>query len=206
MDSFGWVLLLLVAAAAAAAVVWVIRSRRRQAESDRAPDDFIADVNKPSADALRTLRNGDMVEHLGHNWFVRGRIDHDEHGYRWTDHMLDDAETKRWVSVEDDESFEVSLWHGIALGDVEQGEVGDRDVIVDGVAYRLQERGTAHFRAEGATGTAQEGTAEYADYRSKDGKLLGFERFGTHWEVSLGEVLKPWELTVYPGSDRPTPT
>ncbi|HET7328565.1 MAG TPA: DUF4178 domain-containing protein [Nocardioidaceae bacterium] len=204
MDAVDWLFVVVVGAAAVAAIVWFVRRRSRPAATT-APDDIIGDVNKPSADALRALRNGDVVEYLGHNWFVRGRLDHDEHGYRWTDHMLDDAETKRWLGIEDDESFEVSLWHGVPLGAIEQGEVGDRDVIVDGVAYRLQERGTARFWSDGATGTAAEGSAEYADYRSKDGKLLGFERFGTHWEVSLGEVLQPWEITVYPGSDRPVP-
>lgn len=204
MDAIDWLFVVLVGAAAVALILWFIRSRSKQAAS-KPPEDIIGDVNKPSADALRALRNGDVVEYLGHTWFVRGRVDHDEQGYRWTDHMLDDADTKRWLSIEDDESFEVSMWEGVALGAIEQGEVGDRDVIVDGVAYRLQERGTAQFRSEGATGTAPEGSAEYADYRSKDGKLLGFERFGTHWEVSLGEVLKSWELTVYPGSDRSTP-
>ena len=201
MEPVGWLFLFLVGAGGAAAVVWFVKYRRKP--RSRAPEDVIGDVNEPSDTALRNLRNGDVVEYLGHTWFVRGRLDHDEQGYRWTDHLFDDAETKRWLTVEDDESLEVSLWHGIPLGDLEQGEAGDRDVIVDGVAYRLQERGTSSYRAEGATGPASEGTAEYADYRSKDGRLLGFERFGSHWEVSLGEPLHSWELTVYPGSDRP---
>lgn len=200
METLLW---LIVAAAIVGIVVWLVRRHRRKQQQPSGPKDFIADVNKPEADALRAMRIGDVVGHRDHKWFVRGRLDFDEQGYLWSDHLLDDAEAKRWVSVEDDESFEVSLWQGIPLGAIEQGEVGDRDVIVDGIAYRLQERGTAQFRAEGTTGTTSEGAAEYADYQSKDGKLLGFERYGSHWEASLGEVLEPWELTVYPGSDRP---
>lgn len=194
---------LLVLAAAAAAVWWFLRRRRQQQVADRRPEDFIGDQHKVAADALRMLQNGDVVEYLGHNWFVRGRIELDEDGYRWTEHMLDDAETRRWLCVEDGEGFEVSLWHAIALGDIEQGSVGDRDVIVGGVAYRLQERGTARFTASGATGTSAEGTVEYADYKSVDGGLLGFEKWGAGWLPSIGEVLQPWELTVYPSTDRP---
>ncbi|MER6942266.1 DUF4178 domain-containing protein [Nocardioides sp. NPDC000441] len=51
--------------------------------------------------------------------------------------------------------------------------------------------------------SAPSGTAEYADYKSVDGKLLGFEKWGSNWEPSLGEVLQPFELTVYPSTDRP---
>lgn len=197
----GWLIGLLVVAAAVGLTVWLLRRRTKQ--QPKLPDDFIGDRDKHAADQLRMLQNGDVVEYLGHNWFVRGRLDFDEDGYRWTEHMLDDAEVKRWLCVEDDESFEVSLWHSIALGDIEQGGPGDRDVIVEGVAYRLQEQGTARFSALGATGTSPSGSVDYADYKSVDGKLLGFERFGTGWEPSLGEVVQPWELTVFPSTDRP---
>jgi|SRR5690625_1182250 len=195
-------LILLVIAAAVAVIIW-LRRRRSTQETSRQPDDFIGDRDKHAADQLRQLQNGDVVEYLGHNWFVRGRIDFNEDGYTWTEYMFDDAESKQWLSVEEDESFEVALWRSIPLGDIEQGEVGDRDVIVGGVAYRLQERGTARFTADGSTGTAANGTAQYVDYKSVDGKLLGFEQWGSSWEVSVGEVVQPWELTVYPGTDRP---
>jgi len=197
----GWVIGLIIALALVALVVWLVTRRRKQ--GPRVPEDFIGDQHKHAADALRMLQNGDVVEYLGHNWFVRGRLDFDEDGYRWTEHLLDDADTKRWLCVEDDESFEVSLWHAIALGDLEQGGAGDRDVIVEGIAYRLQEQGTARFSALGATGTSPTGSVEYADYKSVDGKLLGFEKFGSGWEPSLGETLHPWELTVFPSTDRP---
>jgi hypothetical protein len=196
-----WLLVILLLAAAGALAWWLLtRGRKQQPE---APEDFIGDQHKHAADQLRMLQNGDVVEYLGHNWFVRGRIDLDENGYRWTEHLLDDAETKRWLCVEDDESFEVSLWHAVGLGDIEQGQPGDRDVIVAGRAYRLQEQGTARFSALGATGTAPSGTVDYADYKSVEGHLLGFERWGTAWQPSLGEVLQPWELTVFPSTDRP---
>lgn len=198
-----WLIGALVVLAVVAIAIWLF-NRRKQAQEPTAPEDFIGDQHKHAADSMRMLRNGDVVEYLGHNWFVRGRIDLDEDGYRWSEHMLDDAETRRWLCIEDDESFEVTMWHSVALGEIEQGEAGDRDVIVGGVAYRLQERGTARFSADGATGTAPNGTVDYADYKSVDGQLLGFEKFGSSWEPSLGEELQPWELTVFPSTDRPT--
>lgn len=199
-----WLVVLLVVVAAAAVVVWYLKhrqdERRKQA---RPPEDVIGDVDKPSADQLRMLAVGDVIDHHGQQWFVRGRLDFDEHGYRWAEHLLDDASTRRWLCVEDDEGFEVSLWQGIADGDIEQGSPGDRDVIAGAVAYRLQEQGTATFAGEGSTGTAESGSCRYADYKSADGKLLGFENYGGRWEASLGETLQPWELTVFPSTDRP---
>nr|WP_246280505.1 DUF4178 domain-containing protein [Nocardioides daedukensis] len=193
---------IVVLAAVAALVVWFVRRRSKPADGPFQPDDVVGTADLVSTDALRTLQNGDVIEYLGHKWFVRGRLDFNEDGYVWTEHLLDDAEEKRWVSVEDDEGFEVSLWHSIPLGDIDQGTAGDRDVIVAGTAYRLQERGTARFSALGSTGTAPSGQIDYADYRSNDGKLLGFEKFGSSWEASVGEMLQPFELTVFPGSDR----
>lgn len=199
----GWLIGIVVVAAVAALVVWLVQRNKKPQPGFQQPDDVVGTADFVSTDALKKLQNGDVIEYLGHKWFVRGRLDFNEDGYVWTEHLLDDAEEKRWVSVEEDEGFEVALWHAIPLGDIDQGTAGDRDVIVGGTAYRLQEKGTARFSALGSTGTAPSGQAEYADYRSSDGKLLGFEKFGSSWEASLGEVLQPFELTVFPGSDRP---
>jgi hypothetical protein len=192
-----------IVAAAIGITIWVMQRRNKPKPAPAAPEDVVGTADFVSTEALRRLANGDVIEYLGHKWFVRGRLDFNEDGYVWTEHLLDDAEEKRWVSVEDDEGFEVSLWHSIPVGDIDQGTAGDRDVIVAGVAYRLQEQGTARFSALGSTGTAPSGEVGYADYRSQDGRLLGFEKFGSSWEPSLGEVLQPFELTVFPGSDRP---
>lgn len=198
----GWLIGIIVVAAIVGVTIWLLQRRKKPGESPWQPDDVVGTADVASTEALRDLRNGDVIEYLGHKWFVRGRLDFNEEGYLWTEHLLDDADEKRWVCVEDDEGFEVSLWHSLALGDIDQGAAGDRDVIVAGVAYRLQEQGTARFSALGSTGTAPSGNVDYADYKSKDGKLLGFEKFGSSWEASVGEVLQPFELTVFPGSDR----
>lgn len=196
-------LVLVVLAAVGGGLWWWLQQRRKEAARPPEPQDIIGEADKYNVDQLKQLRTGDVVHYEAENWFLRGTIDFDEHGYTWSEHMLDDADRKRWLCVEDDEGFEVSLWHTIAEGDIEQGGPGDRDVIVGGIAYRLQEQGTATFTANGSTGTAPTGTVKYADYKSVDGRLLGFENFGGRWEASLGEVLQPWELTVFPSTDRP---
>lgn len=204
----GWVIVLvIVVAAVAAGVVWFTTRKKAPAAGSQTgrPVDVVAEADLASVEPLRRIRNGDLVEYEGVKLFVRGRIDFDESGYTWTEHFLDDDTTRRWLSVEDDEGFEVALWRSLPDGDIEQGAPGDRDVIVGGIAYRRQEEGSASFTSSGSTGTAPQGTVRYADYASADGKhLLGFENFGSRWEASLGEPLQPWELIVYPGSDEPT--
>lgn len=196
------VLLVLLLLAAGVLAWWLLTQRTKKPQEPAPREDIIADIDKPSIDQLKQLQLGDVVHYESSNWFVRGSLHFDEQGYVWNEYLLDDATSKRWLSLEDDESFEVSLWHALPEGDIEQGTVGDRDIIVGGVAYRLQEQGTADFTASGATGTQPSGSVKYADYKSVDGKLLGFENYGTRWEPALGEVLQPWELTVFPSTDR----
>src|SRR3546814_6180325 len=84
----------LVLAALAALVVWFLRRRSKPAEGPLQPDDVVGTADLVSTDALRTLQNGDVIEYLGHKWFVRGRLDFNEDGYVWTEHLLDDAEER----------------------------------------------------------------------------------------------------------------
>lgn len=203
-----WLFLLILIALIVGAVIWyrdTQAAKKQREEHRRGGEDVIASTNKAETDDLRMLTLGDIVDHHGQQWHVRGRIDFNESGYTWTEYLLDDAHTKRWLCIEEDESFEVSMWHTIPEADIESGRAGDRNVIVAGTHYRLDEQGTAHFTATGATGTAPSGSCSYADYEAASGKLLGFENFGGSWEPALGERVQPWELTVYPATDRPGP-
>lgn len=191
----GWLWLLLIVAVVVAVVFFVRRSR----EQERATPDRSDPLRRTGGvdDDLMLLGPGGIVERGGVDHVVRGSLHFDEDGYTWHEHFLDDLQERRWLSVEDDEGLEVMLWQRLPLADV-QGEAGAREVIAQGQAFRLKERGTASFRAEGTTGTAKTGTVEYVDYRAEDGPALSFERFGEAWEVGLGERIKADELTVYP--------
>lgn len=196
------VLLLLLVAALAALALWLVRraaARRREEDAQRYaphPDPFRR-AEPLEAGELRRLGPGDTVTYEGRDWTVRGTLRLDEGGSTWAEHLLDDATTKRWLSVEDAEDLEVVLWEAIAAADVDAGAAGDRTVTVRGVAYRLQESGTATYTAEGTTGTPASGRCDYADYAAADGALVSFERFGSSWEVGIGRPIGPRDVTVY---------
>ncbi len=145
----------------------------------------------------RRLGVGDIVNHAGRDWVVRGTIEFDQDGFRWHEHLLDDASTRRWLSVEDNEELEIVLWEAATAPELEPG--GQR-VEHAGTEYTLDEHGRATFRAAGSTGTAPTGEVEYWDYTA-GARRLSFERYGTgSWEVGVGTVLNENELDIYPAS------
>lgn len=181
--------------------VWlaVRRSRRVPSQSPTAPADPLA--GHEGVTDVRTLRPGDMVDYRGTLYFVRGSLRLTEGGYSWDEHFLDDARGQRcWISVEADPDLEVVLWHESDAAT----EPGGDEMSVDGVRYRLEERGSARYRSEGTTTLAEQGMVEYVDYTGEGERALGFERFdGGKWESGIGEAVVLSALRVYPaGSSR----
>lgn len=188
------VVVIVVLVLVAAVVVYLLR--RREAARGQAPRrDPLADHR--DVDFAR-LAVGAVVTIDGSDHVVRGTLRFEQDGYTWAEHLLDDVHHRRWLSVEDDEGLKLALWDGVPQADVTTGGPGDREIVVGGTAYRLEERGEAGFTAEGTTGTAPSGRAEYADYRADGGRLAAFERFGGGgWEAAVGRTVSPGELTVY---------
>ena len=136
-----------------------------------------------------------MVTIAGADFVVRGTLRFDQSGYTWAEHFIDDVHRLRWLSVDDGEGLELCLWERRPA--VTEAP-GGTEVELDGVAYRLEEHGTASFTSEGTTGTAPSGQVEYYDYVAGEHRL-SFERFGSlSWEVSTGRVLAAREVQVLP--------
>jgi len=187
-------LLLLLLAAAVVAVIVVVRRRMAASRRPGPRQDPLRDVADRELD---TIGVGGVVAHGGQDHVVRGTLSFDQDGFTWVEHLLADVGVKRWLSVEDDEGIEVAMWEAVPLADVTTGQPGDREVVIRGTAYRLDEKGTARFTAEGTTGTAPTGTVDYADYEGSTG-LASFERYGGgSWEAALGSRITPGELTIY---------
>ncbi len=189
-----WLIVLLVLAAVAVAVV-ILARRAQRAQKAQAPevvDPFRAD---PRGISARSIGVGAVVTHEGRDWVVRGTLELEEDGFTWHEHHLDDAKTRRWLSVEDDEELEVCLWERVLAPELEPGPPALEHA---GVAYTLDEHGRARYRATGTTGTPPEGSVEYYDYVA-DRQRLSCERFGGEgWEVSVGRVVDEHELDIYP--------
>ena len=174
--------------------------RRKQAAKDQpaeSPQDpYLADTSVTGDP--RSIRLGDIVEHLIYNYAVRGTVTYKEGGYTWKEHFLDDASGKRrWISVEEDPDVVVVMWSDIPGSQLSP----EATVTHAGVQYMRHEDGTAVFTSIGTTGLPASGQAEYIDYRAPNGRRLSFERFGTDkWEVAEGEVVPSGMLTIYPAN------
>ena len=193
------VLVVLALLAVIAVIAYRRRSRPGPPPAPGAPVDPL-DSHEGVTD-IRTVRAGDMVDYRGTLYFVRGSLRLTEGGYSWTEHFLDDARGARcWISVEEDPDVEVVLWTEREA----PAEPGGEHLEVDGVTYRLDERGTARYRSEGTTSLAEQGSVEYVDYTGDGERSLSFERFdGGKWEAGVGEAVVLSALRVYPaGSTR----
>lgn len=193
-------LVLLVLAVIAAVVVWYLRARA-QRSAPTVPPEPVDPLRRDAAAGMdpRRIRVGDVIAHGGRDFIVRGTLELDEGGFRWHEHLLDDVEVRRWLSVEDDEDLELTLYETVRAPELQPGPPS---LTHGGVTYSLDEHGTARFRATGSTGTGPTGTVEYYDYVSGE-QRLAFERYGGgSWDVSTGQVVPAYALDIYPSSDR----
>lgn len=189
-------IIITVIALGAVVVLVIARGRRPELGFGAAAELSPADERRALDADVRRLRPGDVVNHDGNDYLVERTMVFDEDGFTWREHLLDDPVSGRslWLSVEDDNGIEVTLYErtaGAAL------EPGPDDLEHEGVVYRLNERGRARFSTETAEGSAENGDMEYADYVA-DNRRLAFERYGTGgWEVSRGTVVAEHALDVY---------
>ncbi|MCU1672824.1 MAG: putative secreted protein [Frankiales bacterium] len=184
-----------------AVVVLVQVMRRRKLEAGLRERAYSADpmAAGPSLSDPERIATGDVITFDGREWIVRGTLVMDEDGYQWREHLLDasglSGEVRRWLSVERAEGgLEIAIWDrvpGSAL-------TPDATLTHDGRTYRRDEQGRARFSAIGSTGTATDGTMEYADYVGDGDALLALERFtaGGSWETSTGQTVAAESLTI----------
>jgi hypothetical protein len=193
-------LLILIAAIVIGYLVYKQRSNAQKQDTPPPPpqDPFAASSTTDTAGDPRAIKAGDMIDWGNERTWIRGTLRLSEGGYVWSEHFLEVEGGKRWLSVEEDPDVELALWTGRPdLTLVPQGKT----IELEGVTYKLEEKGSGSYRSEGTTGLKAEGGMDYADYESADGKLLAFERFDHgSWEVSTGEKIHAGTFTIFPGS------
>ena len=190
-------MILSLALVAGGVAVWLRARSRAGGEDDRA---LASAPQPPAPSGVRSLKVGDVVNLEGADFIVEGTLRMEQDGFRWQEHRLVDGARSRWLSVEDDEGLEVTVWERAPAGEVEPGA---KRLSHAGVDYELDERGHANFTAEGSTGTAPSGRMEYAEYTAGD-RRLAFERYGgdAGWELGTGEVISEHALDIYPARER----
>jgi hypothetical protein len=143
---------------------------------------------------------GDVIDHLGSTYAVRGTITCTQGAYMWKEHHLDTGRgTRRWLTVEDEDGdVTVIMWTEVNPNDA---SFKSGRATFASTTFKLDEKGTASYTSVGTTGVLGQGTVEYADYEGPAGKWLARERFdGGEWEVAVGEVVPSGFMTIYPAA------
>lgn len=148
---------------------------------------------------------GAILNYGGSSHVVRGSLELSQGPFRWWEHLVDGGADGSWFGVEEDEGEVILTWWRKLPGSFEPAN----PMVVDGVEYWEEERGTARYTAIGTTGLPPEGSTDFVDYKSGDGRLLGLERYGdSSWEASTGIRILPGEIDVLaapdhnPGTDK----
>lgn len=146
----------------------------------------------------RQLGPGAIVSYGGVDYVVRGSVTFREGPFVWWEHLLEGGNQPLWFSVEEDDGrLELAMW--TKRTDLQLQPDGQH--VVDGVTYRVSDRGHAGYTTEGTTGLPAGGDMDYVDYANDDQTaLLSFERWAPNmpWEISTGKSVLSGELIIYP--------
>ncbi|HEY9748329.1 MAG TPA: DUF4178 domain-containing protein [Allocoleopsis sp.] len=155
----------------------------------------------PSLDrTIFTLQIGDIVQHMGTDWVVEGKLTYDSNGYTWLEYLLQDGDRIRWLSVEEDDQVEVNFLEPTQGLDIPN--TPPTQLTFGGIAYRQVEAGTARMTRVGTTLNRQAEFCRYFDYAASDDQVLSVEDWAGDLEVTVGTRIRPTALTLLPGDGR----
>lgn len=148
------------------------------------------------------IKGGDQVGIPEGHFFVRGTIHFSLGSDHWKEHFLDTGlGTRRYLGVEVvDGRTVLTCWEEVKDCDAHPGA---KNVVYNGITYRLDEHETARYKSELTTDLDPSGSrVEYWDYEEVGGtRLLSFECYdGGSIEVSVGYELDPSIVTYLPAS------
>lgn len=146
---------------------------------------------------LLNLKINDIVTYFGTDYMLEGRLDYMEDGYTWVTYMLVDGDDVKWLSVEDDDQLEVSLWEEVE--DLQVAQNPPEFLEYRGERFRMKEKGRARVNQQGHTRNKMGMSVEYFDYDGDGDNMLSVERWGGSVEVSIGQEIRPSTLDVLPG-------
>lgn len=184
-----------IIAVVAVGVFWLIRQQNQPLNPSRQANSL-----KPVDRTVFSLEIGDIVQYLGTDWVVEGKLVYNDDGYTWLEYLLQDGDRIRWLSVEEDDQVDV-FWLEPAQG-LEIAGSPPQQLNFAGVAYRCIESGTAEMTRVGATLNRKAESCQYFDYAGADQQILSIEDWGGELEVMVGQRIRPRELCLLPGDGR----
>ena len=170
---------------------WTSRHPLRTREASR---------NLTRQPSIFDMQIGDIVQYLGRDWVVEGKLIYQERGFSWLEYMLQDGDDIRWLSVEEDDWVTVSLLAPVA--NLEVNETPPQELNYKGATYRCTESGSAQMRREGNPRRPNLERCRYFDYKGPENKVLSIEDWDGDIEITAGNIIAPKSLTILPGEGR----
>lgn len=143
------------------------------------------------------LQIGDIVQYMGVDWVVEGKLTYTVDEYSWYEYMLQDDKEIRWLSVDEDDTVEVALLEAINQLDVSQSPPSQLNFADEN--YKCVDSGVASMTREGTIQRRTASRCEYFDYEGSDDKVLSIEIWDGETEVTVGHRINPRSLTILPG-------
>lgn len=144
------------------------------------------------------LQIGDIVQHMGIDWVVEGKLTYRVGEYSWFEYMLQDNNQIRWLSVDEDDTVEVALLETTNQLDVSQSPPSQLTFADEN--YKCVDSGVASMTREGTVLRRTAQTCKYFDYEGYNGdKVLSIEIWDGEIEVTVGYRINPRCLTILPG-------
>ncbi len=185
-----------IVAIAIVGIFLIVRQRHARTLAGNSHPEALAPLHR----TVFTLQLGDIVQYQGTDWFVEGKLIFSEDGFTWVEYMLQDEDTIRWLSVEEDDQVEVCWMEPVST--LEISSEPPKNLTYEGVTYRLSSTGTARMTRTGTTMNQQAQRCRYFDYEAAENQVLAIEDWNGEMEVSVGQRIRPRALTILPGDGR----
>lgn len=144
------------------------------------------------------MRIGDIVSIEETDYEVNGILKFNDHGWKWTEYKLKDAQKTYWLSVEKDDEIEISLYKEVVAIISEAPKVYE----YDGVTYYMQEGSDAKVEyVQGDISTVKGEEVDYYEYCDKTGeKYLSLEIWNGEVEMGIGRKIEGYNIEIYPNN------
>ncbi|MEM9092127.1 MAG: DUF4178 domain-containing protein [Cyanobacteria bacterium P01_F01_bin.53] len=178
---------LLIIIALVGMLIWYFNGGGSGGSSNKTPG-----VRQPT---IFTLKLGDIVQYDDNDWVIEDKLTYNEDGWEWVEYLLQDGDRIGFLSVDDDDTLEVSFTETVKDCPVENPP--GAEIIYRQKIYNRDESGTATLTRQRKPGVKE--TCKYYDYKGPGDAVLSVEQWSGQTEVSVGVTVRPYQLTFLPG-------
>ncbi|SHK40690.1 DUF4178 domain-containing protein [Paramaledivibacter caminithermalis] len=156
-----------------------------------------ADIHPHEEKNLLNLNVGDIVSIEDVDYEVQAVLKLNDHGWRWTEYKLKDSRKTYWLSVEQDDDIEISLYQEVVAITTEPTKVFE----YKGIKYYMQEGSDAIVEGlDGNINVVKGEKVDYYEYCDEDDEnLLSIEIWDGEVEMSIGRWIEDYNIEIYPG-------